>query len=437
MRSLRPSVVLPLLFALFVLPLPLRAQGGPGIPIGIPLNIPPSNGLWQLTGTDPNLPQDDLEPLRQILGGAQLVGLGESIHTSGGFYELKHRVFRYLVEQMGFRAFGMETPWIRADRVVQYVQTCQGTPRDAIRGISSVWRSTEVEALVRWMCEWNTAHPNDRVHFYGFDIQAQAFQDGAALIAFLQRLGIGGQDPRVVGIRACDGVETDYFNLGLPFPPELYQQCQSALSGVAAFFDEEEKAIEGQTAKEDLAWARIHLAGQQAWQEEIFFFDADVDHSGKARDRGMAYVAQAIRDLRFPHARTALWAHNGHLAKKVGSAEYIAVEMGTLLANELGNQYAAIGLVAHETSIDWFFLGPDACGPVDIYVGPGSVEEVLHNLGPGAGVLAELKPHAPFLTPGAAYTVGSVSMVPAEQFDALLYLDVSPKMNPLAWPSCQ
>ena len=53
MRSLRPSVILPLLFALSVLPLPLRAQGGPGIPIGIPL----SKGIWQLTGTDPNLPR--------------------------------------------------------------------------------------------------------------------------------------------------------------------------------------------------------------------------------------------------------------------------------------------------------------------------------------------------------------------------------------------
>ena len=173
--------------------------------------------------------------------------------------------------------------------------------------------------------------------------------------------------------------------------------------------------------------------GQRAWQDEIFFFD-DVDRSGKARDKGMAYVAQAIRELRFPHARTALWAHNGHLAKKVGRAQYLATEMGTLLANELKSKYAAIGLVARETYIDWINLG--ACGLVDIPVGPGTVENLFHGLGTGVGVLADLK-HEKLLQRGAPYLVASVSMVPLEQFDALFYLEVSPKMHPLAWPSCQ
>lgn len=424
MKTLR-SIVLLLLAAVFALP--LQAQGGPGIPIGSP-----GEGLWRITGTDPNLPQEDLEPLRRIVGGAQFVGLGESVHTSGGFYELKHRVFRYLVEQMGFRAFGMETSWIRAERVAEYVQTCQGTPRDAIRGIFGVWQSSEVEALVRWMCEWNTAHPDDRVHFYGFDIQTQAFQNGEALIAFLERLGIGADDPRVTGIRACDGVDTFYFPFA-PFPPELYQQCQNALSGVAALFDREEKAIGEQTSAEDLAWARIHLVGQQAWQEQLFLIN-DIDRSGRARDRGMAYVVQAIRDLRFPHARTVLWAHNGHLAKDVDEAGYIAVEMGTLLAKELKSQYAAIGLVARETYIDWRNVG---CGLVDDFpLTPRTVESHFHGLGPGVGVLADLK-HEKLFQSGAYYLVGSVPMRPVEQFDAILYLESSPKMHPLAWPSCQ
>jgi hypothetical protein len=228
---------------------------------------------------------------------------------------------------------------------------------------------------------------------------------------------------------------THYFQAGLPFPPELYQQCQAALGSVAGFFDANEKTIEGQTSKEDLAWARVHLVGERAWQEELFFIDTDPIRGGKARDRGMAYVVQAIRELRFPHARTALWAHNGHLAKKVGASNYEGVEMGTLLADQLKSKYAVIGLVARETNVDWIFLG--LCGLLeDFPVGPGSIEDVFHNLGPGAGVLAELKKNPPFLQPGP-YLVGAVTMVPSEQFDAILYLDVSPKMHPLLWASCQ
>lgn len=426
MRPSRVSLLLSLCLNLLAAPA-AWPQGGPGLPL--------DQGLWRLNGTDPTLPYDDLEPLRRIVGGSHYVALGESIHTSGGFYEMKDRVFRFLVEQMGFRVFGMETSWFNADRVERYVQTCQGTPRDALRGVFPVWRSLETEALVQWMCEWNQEHPDDRVHFYGFDIQAQAFQDGRALLAFLQRLGIGAGDSRVEGLRVCDGVEQDWLFAGLPYPPELYERCQAALAEIAAYFDAGEKEVERLTSEEDLGWARVHLVGLQAWQVVAFYIDSDILRGIDARDRAMAYVAQAIHDLRFPHARTALWAHNGHIALR-GAEAYFGTDMGTHLKAALGSQYKAIGLTARETYVDWIFIS--LCGFVDLPVGPGSLEHVLVSAAPGAaGVLADLTAHPPFLTPGAVYTVASVPMVPAEQFDAVIHLDVSPMMTPTSWVPCQ
>ena len=422
MRTCRSTVFA--LLSLTLLAGPAWPQGGPGLPI--------DQGLWRLNGSDPNLPYDDLEPLRRIIGGAQLVALGESTHASGGFYEMKHRTFRFLVEQMGFRALGMETPWVNAERVERYVQTCQGTPRQAVRGVFPIWRSTETEALAQWMCEWNQAHPDDRVHFYGFDIQSQARADGSALLAFLQRLGIGDSDPRVAGVRVCDGVVEDWFFEELPYPPELYAQCIAALEDVAGYFDTQEKEIERQTSREDLAWARIRLVGLRAWEEEIF--ETDLERSRNARDKGMAYVARAIRDLRFPHARTALWAHNVHIAR-TGIPIYFLGSMGSHLAAELGNNYRAIALTAREPRVDWWSLG--LCGPVDQATGPGSLEHVLSVAGPGPGVLANLRAQPPFLTPGATYRVGGDSIVPADHFDAVIHLDVSPEMHPTFWPACQ
>jgi erythromycin esterase-like protein len=318
--------------------------------------------------------------------------------------------------------------------VAQYVQTCQGSPRTALRGLAGVWRSLETEALVTWMCEWNQAHPDDPVHFYGFDVQVQSLQNGRAILAFLERLGIGAGDPRVEGIRVCDGVVDNWYLFGLPYPAELYERCQAALADVAVYLDANEKEVEGQTSREDLAWARIHLVGLQAWQGAAFYFEPDPIRSAEFRDRGMAYVAQAIRDLRFPHARTALWAHNTHIAKN-GVAYIGAAQMGAFLTAELGHQFRSIGLVARETYIDWIYI--DRCGLSFIPVGPGSVEHFFSGLGPGAGVLADLTAHPPFLTPGAAYRVGGAPMVPAEQFDALIHLDVSPMMTPTSWVPCQ
>ena len=402
---------------------------GPGNPIG--------HGLWRISGPRPTLPQSELEPLRQIVGGAQFVGLGEAVHTSGGFYEMKDRIFRYLVEQMGFRAFGIESPWIRADRVEQYLQTGQGTALNAIGGIGPVFRSGELLTMIEWMRAWNVAHPDDPLHFYGFDIQSQAFQNGTALIAFLDAVGIGDDDPRVAGIRECDGVENDYFFEEIPYPPELYQQCQDALAATAAFFDASEKDIEQLTSAEQLGYARVHLVGLQTWEEELLYLETDIDHSGRVRDRGMAYVAQALRKLRFPHARTALWAHNGHIAKNgADDGGYIAVEMGTFLAHDLGDQnYVAIGQVAREVYIDWIYIG--ACGLEPLDYNEQAVEWLFNSLGGGSSLLANLDAHPPFLEPGATYTVASVPMVPRRHFDALVYLDVSPMMHPLAWAPCQ
>ena len=404
---------------------PLAADD-PGNPIG--------HGLWRISGSSPSFPQSELEPLRQIVGGAEFVGVGEAIHTSGGFYEMKDRIFRYLVEQMGFRALGMETGFIRADRVEQYIQTGQGTAEAAAMPfITVVWRSNEVLAMVKWMREWNVAHPDDRVHFYGFDIQAQALANATAVIDVLHAMGITDDDSRITGIHACDGVDAFYFLDGLPYPPELYQQCDAALTATAAYFDANEKEIERVTSADTLAYARVHLVGQQTWQEEIFYYD-DGMRSGRARDRGMAYVAQALRDIRFPHARTMLWAHNAHMAKNGSTNAYVDVDMGTYLTQDLGDQkYVAIAQIARDLYLDWPALG--LCGQFPVETDQW-IEGYFNALVPDGGVLANLHAQPPFLIPGATYTLASVPMVPADHFDALVYLTRSPGMHYLTGVQC-
>src|SRR4030095_17031890 len=56
-------------------------------------------GMHAFDGTDVALPTGDLAPLWVLIGDARLIGLGESIHTSGGFYATKHRLIRALIEE--------------------------------------------------------------------------------------------------------------------------------------------------------------------------------------------------------------------------------------------------------------------------------------------------------------------------------------------------
>lgn len=395
-----------------------------------PVGNPVMPGVWRLEGNDPSLPHADLEPLRQMIGKAKVVGLGETVHTSGGYYRMKHRVFRFLVEQMGFRVFAFESPWENAEAVARYVASCEGSARDAIVvGPFGVWASQETRDLVQWMCDWNRTHrkPKDKLHFFGFDIQ-QPEDDGPALIAFLQRIGVPGDDPRIAGIRKCEGVEVDHFPARIPEAD--HQQCIEALDGVGELFAREGQTIIQQTSKVDFEWAKIRQVGLRAWEFEIWYEDG---RSYSARDEGMAYAFQAIRGLRFPKARVAVWAHNSHISKAPRPGDN-GIPMGMHLASALGKSYINLGLAAHDVSIDWPGIG---CGPVDLL--GNSIEQLLQDLGHG-DLLVDLDVpgvQPPLLSPGTFVRLGNRLMVPRDHFDGLLYLEVSPRMVPLRWAPCQ
>lgn len=398
-------------------------------------------GLYRLDGIDPTLAGTDLEPLRRIVGSAHFVGVGEAIHTSGGYYLMKHRVLRFLVEEMGFRVIGWESPFQWGEVLESYLQRCatgagpEITSDQAVTAFFTVFRSTETRDLMEWMCAWNQEHPKDPIYYYGFDIQRQSLPAATALIAFLERLGFTADHPDVQGILACDGVVDSFFP-SLPFPAERYELCDTALDNVWAWLAGHEKEIVKRTSRDDLAWARVQLVIQQAWQEQLFYRTTDFPRSYAARDVGMAYLALAIRELRFPHERVLLWAHNGHLIRD--SALYNGLTgMGDHLDAELGRDYVTIGQAAFESGTDWPVHG--FCGVLDILLEP-SLEGFLHGLGEPF-LLLDLDPrgsHPGFLDPEALYSIGgSAPLILRNHYDAVLYQDFSPQISPLAWPACQ
>ncbi|MES1211067.1 MAG: erythromycin esterase family protein, partial [Acidobacteriota bacterium] len=281
----------------------------PAPPVGYPV-VP---GIWRLHGNDPELPAEDLEPLRRIIGKASVVALGESFHTTGGQYVLKHRVFRYLVEQMGFRAFAIESNWTGVDKAARYVQTCEGSPEDSLSGHWAVFQSVELRNLVQWMCEWNQGHSNpaDKLHCFGFDIQ-QPQDDGPALIGFLQRIGIAEDHAWAAGIRACDGVTVAH-PLG-QIPPEAHEQCLQTLGAIDTHFRRNQKDIVRQTGQHDLAMARLSLVSLRASELQNFIFPHDYPTGITVRDEGMANAFLTLRSLRAPRARTVIWAANMHVS---------------------------------------------------------------------------------------------------------------------------
>jgi erythromycin esterase-like protein len=398
----------------------LAARREAGIPVG--------PGLWRLYGEDPTLGgTEDLAPLRRKIGKAAVVGLGEAWHTSGGFYKMKHRIFRDLVENMGFRVFAIESHWVSGEKADRYVQTCQGSPEEALDLHISVWRSAELRDLIQWMCEWNQAHPDDRVHYFGFDIQGAGLGpnlDGPGLIAFLGRIGVPEEHSWSAGIQACEGVTVSH--PAGQIPPEIHQQCMAALTEIEGHFQRNAQPIEDQTSKEDFFRARLQLLSLKAWEEEVFLIADDFAAGFNKRDEAMAKVFFLLREKNFPKARTVVWGANIHVAR--APVPNGARPMGSFLAAKLGGGYMSFALAAYHSEVD--------TGRCEVREAvPGSVEDRLHALGEDA-LLVDLA-RSSYLRPRAIYEMGTYPFQPRRHFNGILFLETSERMRPIAWEPCR
>jgi erythromycin esterase-like protein len=393
-----------------------EARKGRGLPAGI----------WQLDGIDPKLGSADLEPLRGLIGDARVVALGESYHTSGGLYRMKHRIFRFLVEQMGFRAFAIESYWEGAEVAERYVETCQGSPVAAIREHINVWQSTEYADLVEWMCGWNRSHPEpaDQVTLFGFDIQ-QPWYDGRRLIEFLARIGIGGNHAWSNGIRTCEAVVDSY-----PFgeiPQARHDACIEALNAVDAHLEQNRADVVRRTSEQDLEIARLRVVGLRAWEDSVFIIAHDFAAGYSARDVGMAYAFFTMQARKAPGAKTVVWADNSHVSRNpLPTGER---PMGSHLAAALGDDYVTFALAAYRTDLDYAGF----CGPVDRKA--GSVEDRLQKIGKGKGALLVDTARSRFLKRGI-HTLGTYKVRPHQDYDGIIWLEHSERMHPFVWPPC-
>ncbi|WP_237107942.1 erythromycin esterase family protein [Nonomuraea sp. MG754425] len=112
------------------------------------------------------------EITEESIGGATVVGLGESTHNTHEEAAIKFGLLRYLVEERGFRSIAWEEDWTTSVRVNRYVLGGQGG-LDALMGeLTTTWRTREVRDVLAWLRSHNAAHPGRMVRFVGVEYYA-------------------------------------------------------------------------------------------------------------------------------------------------------------------------------------------------------------------------------------------------------------------------
>ena len=133
-----------------------------------------------VAGDDPGLSLDDLAPLKDLIGDARVVALGEDTHGTREFFRMKHRIVEYLATQMGFNIFAIEANMPEAYAVNDYVLNGNGDPKQLLKGMYFwTWNTQEVLDMIEWMRRFNQSGKG-QIQFTGFDMQTPDVAEGIA-----------------------------------------------------------------------------------------------------------------------------------------------------------------------------------------------------------------------------------------------------------------
>lgn len=286
-----------------------------------------------IQGSDPNLPLDDLEPLRAMVGNARIVGLGEATHGTREFFQMKHRMLAFLVERMGFNIFAIEASLPNCLALNDYVLGGEGDPERLVARLEFwTWDTHEVLEMLRWIRAHNDrARPEDRVQFVGVDMQSRD-----VLVPMLsERLKDKLPDVAERLMSEFGNLPLDW-GMSAPIPDE---EAQARLRTARWILEE----VQGMERKAPGASEAGILA--KVLVQNISMCVAS-GRSAQFRVRDAAMAENAVHHLNEcgPKARMVLWAHNGHVS--AGEPEFWAVytpPMGRFLRERLGADYRPVG----------------------------------------------------------------------------------------------
>ncbi|MDF7813036.1 erythromycin esterase family protein [Hymenobacter sp. YC55] len=390
-----------------------------------------------LRTTAPEGDQKDLAAFGQLVGKSSIIGLGEVTHGSHEQMQLKHRLFRYLVEQKGARVLALSADLGACLALNDYLQTGKGSPQQLVAELAT-WDTAEMLALVRWMRTYNEQATN-KLQLVGIDIE----QAPEGLQYLRQQLP---DKPGYLGeqLTALQRQLRELPDLQIALNP-LQQPTKSdpRLDAVRRVLTEVRTAYDvsaklrgnyGALPAEAAALTQLLRVAEQfsVWQT----LDSQLRINYRA-----ACLAENVQWARAQAdgGRVVVWANNAQLSTYDRDYQ----PLGEFLRRQFGAGYVNVGLAFHEGSFralrpenpPAFFTAVAAPSAV------GSYEQYFHAAGlPAPATLLDLR--SPTLLPGTQWLHENLllrdgALKPYTQpfsrhslrreFDALLYL---PKSTP-------
>lgn len=305
----------------------------------------------ELHAIEPDAPFDDLEAVRELVGDARVVALGEGAHFIEELWTVRRRLIRFLCEQLGFRLIAAEFDLGEGEELGAWLAD-PADPR-ALRSVSRGAADWGMASTAHWLRSWGVSlgvgfvgldAPNGGAAFAAmFAWVSQALReldpDSTPVLERMQTLVSSLSGTSVAGsvqAWASLGVaQQDALTAGLA---RLHQRVRF-LDTVLAERGGRARVVGLQRRLAALQCADYALRANEAMHRGA---EARLDLS--ARDRFMADSLLALLE-REPGVRVVLLAHNGHVQKQpVVWGDYLAAHpLGMYLDRAMGDGYRVIG----------------------------------------------------------------------------------------------
>lgn len=404
--------------------------------------------------------------LEEIVGDARIVLIGESSHGTHEFYQARAEITKWLIEEKGFCAVAAEADWPDAYRVNRYVRG-HGDDASADQALSGferfpawMWRNTVVRDFVDWLHAHNgecRVKGEREAGFYGLDLYSlhRSMQEVIDYLENVDPAAAARARERYACFDHTSADDGQAYGFAAAFGAGLSCERQA----VDQLVDMHRNAVEwgrrdGLLAEDELFYAQQNA--QTVRNAEVYYramFGGRVT-SWNLRDQHMAQTLQALQAHLDRHdgepARIVVWAHNSHVgdarATEVGSDGQLT--LGQLVREHYGDESRLVGFTTYTGTVtaasEWGGLAERK------FVRPalnGSVEELFHEVDRPEFLVSAIISHAarePLDTVRLGRAIGVIYLPaterqshyyhvrPGDQFDAIIHIDETRALEPLA-----
>ncbi|QDU64196.1 Erythromycin esterase [Planctomycetes bacterium Pan216] len=331
----------------------------------------------------------DLQPLKEMIGDARVVMLGEQSHGDGATFLAKTRLIKFLHQEMDFDVLAFESGLYDCHKAWEAFRDGQDALAAAQRGIFGIWtRSQQLQPLFDYLA--SNANKDRPLELCGVDCQLTASSSREQLLVDLRGF-LRGDEP-IVEEERWRTIERTYRKLLDRRETFAENEKDRAIKGLDELLNVLE-SLDGNRRNDprQLAFWKQFIKSSQAeitsrWRRQL----STTPTPSNDRDSQMGQNLIWLANEHFKDRKIIVWAATFHIMRHPseveldGKPDFYAdiVTMGDVASKELGDDVFSLGFTAYEgkKGYPWtqgFDIGQAPAGSLDAMLAATGLENTI------------------------------------------------------------